>query len=109
MAYDARLAERVREALAAYPGVEERKMFGGLSFLLQGHMCCGVVRDDLVIRTGPAGQAAALARPHAREMDFTGKPLKGFVYVGSEGVASDPDLQSWIDGAVRFVRTLPAK
>lgn len=84
-------------------------MFGGLTFMVKGNMCCGVVGDELMARVGPDGYPAALKRPHARPMDFTGKPLKGFVYVAPEGFADRAALESWIGLALGFVETLPAK
>lgn len=81
MPYDERLAGRVRAVMANADGVRERKMFGGLAFLLNGNMCCGVVRNDLMVRVGPDDYEQSLQRAHARAMDFTGKPMKGFVYV----------------------------
>ena len=109
MAYDDRVAQRVRDALAKHPDVSEKKMFGGLAFLLHGHMCCGVVGDELMVRVGPAAYEAALARPHAREMDFTGKPLRGFVYVAPAGFATKDDLSAWVARAAECVASLPAK
>lgn len=84
-------------------------MFGGVAFLLRGHMCCGVVGEDLMLRVGAGAEAKALARPHARPMDFTGRPLKGFVFVAAPGYESDRDLAAWVSRAVRFVRSLPPK
>jgi hypothetical protein len=72
-------------------------------------MCCGVATEDVMLRVGPDAYEAALAEPHAREMDFTGKPMKGYVYVAPEGLASERDLKAWVEKAVRFVRTLPPK
>ncbi len=109
MAYDERLAERIREVLRGRGDVFEKKMFGGLAFMVRGNMCCGVVGDDLMVRVGPDGYEAALERPHARPMDFTGKPLKGFVYVAPEGIATRPTLETWVGLARDFVETLPAK
>ncbi len=109
MAYDERLVQRVRTLLAGEPDLSERKMFGGVSFMLAGNMCCGVVGKDLVARVGRDRYEKALARPHARPMDFTGKPLTGFVYVAPQGCASDRDLEGWIGLAKEFVLTLPAK
>lgn len=115
MAYDEGLAHRVRETLgreaagAAGARVEERRMFGGLSFLLNGHMCCGVLGDRLVLRLGDDAARDALARDHVAPMDFTGRPTRGMVYVATEGVADDEDLAGWIDRAVRFTTTLPPK
>ncbi len=109
MAYSERLAERIRVVLGGRGDVVEKKMFGGLSFLVNGNMCCGVIGDELMARVGPDGYEAALERPHARPMDFTGKPLKGFVYVGLKGFATQAALESWIGLALDFVETLPAK
>lgn len=109
MAYDEAVARRVRRTMMAHPGVAEQKMFGGLAFLLRGHMCCGVVGDQLMVRVGSDDYEAALSRPHARPMDFTGKALKGFVYVGPAGFASAADLEGWVSRAARFVSSLPAK
>jgi TfoX/Sxy family transcriptional regulator of competence genes len=95
MAYDERLAERVREFLTERAGVEERKMFGGLAFLLRGRMFCGIVKDELMVRVGPEQYADALAAPHARPMDFTGRPMTGMVYVAAEGLRSSA-LDRWI-------------
>jgi len=109
MAYDEFLAGRIRNALTPRDDVEERRMFGGLAFLIRGNMCCGVVDDTLVLRLGEDGAAAALGEPHTRPMDFTGKPMKSMVYVGPAGVALQADLQRWIDRAVDFAATLPPK
>jgi TfoX/Sxy family transcriptional regulator of competence genes len=101
MAHDESLARRLRSALLrttpeGHEAIDERKMFGGLALLLDGSMCCGVIRDDLVVRTGAAGAMEALRRPHTRPMDFTGKPLKGFVYVAPAGVVTDAELDAWV-------------
>lgn len=109
MAYDAELAERVRQVLQRRRGISEKKMFGGLAFLVNGHMCCGLNGDELMVRVGPDAYAAALTRPHAREMDFTGRALTGYVYVSRDGVRSAAALRSWVDQAVTFTRRLPPK
>jgi TfoX/Sxy family transcriptional regulator of competence genes len=109
MAYDEGLAQRVREALSGRADLSERKMFGGLCFMLGGNMCCGIVRDELMLRTGPDAYAPTLARPHAREMDFTRRAMKGMVYVGTEGVAEDAALAEWLAIAVDFAGSLPPK
>ncbi len=109
MAYDDSLAERVRGVLAGEPGVSEKRMFGGLTFLLNGNMCCGLTGTDLMVRVGPDAHAGALARPHAREMDFTGKSLEGFVFVAPEGYAADEDLRTWVGLGREFAASLPAK
>lgn len=106
VACDEGLAERVREAVG--PCVE-RAMFGGLAFLVDGHMACGVLGDELVVRVGLDAYEAALARPHARPMDFTGKPLRGYVYVEAGGLESDEALAAWVARGVAFVATLPPK
>jgi TfoX/Sxy family transcriptional regulator of competence genes len=84
-------------------------MFGGLSFLLRGNMCCGIAKGELMVRVGPDAYEKALARKHARPMDFTGKPLEGYVYVAPPGTRSRRDLQGWIEQGVAFARTLPPK
>jgi TfoX/Sxy family transcriptional regulator of competence genes len=109
MAYDEGLAERLREIFRDRAGVVEKKMFGGIAFMLSGNMCCGIVDDTLMARVGPKQYQEALARPHAREMDFTGKSMKGFVYVAPEGFESDKDLRSWVKLCERFVESLPRK
>ena len=108
MAYDEGLAQRLREALSDRP-VVEKKMFGGLAFMLQGNMCCGVNDDELMARVGPDAYEESLAQAHARPMDITGRPLKGYVYVASPGFEDDRDLEAWVERCVRFVLTLPAK
>lgn len=109
MAFDETVAARVRTALASIDGVTERKMFGGLAFLLHGHMVCGVMQGELMVRVGPAAHDDALARPHARAMDFTGRPMRGMVYVAAPGFAAAHDLEAWIDAGVAHAVTLPAK
>ena len=109
MPYDDGVAQRVREALIDQSGVVEKRMFGGLAFMVRGHMCCGIVGAKLMVRVGPEAYEDALAQPHANEMDFTGKPMKGFIYVTAEGIEDDDDLQSWVDRGLRFVTSLPSK
>lgn len=109
MVYNEDTSERIRESLVGEPGLSERKMFGGVSFLIHGNMCCGVVEDNLVVRVGPDAYEDALAQPHARTMDFTGRPLTGFVYVSPDGHDTPADLRAWIDRGLAFVRTLPPK
>jgi hypothetical protein len=88
--------------------VTERQMFGGLAFMLGGHMFCGVVKDTLMARLGPEGADRALDQPHVRPMDFTGRPMKGMVFVEPEGLHDDA-LQQWVTAAVSYARTLPPK
>jgi TfoX/Sxy family transcriptional regulator of competence genes len=109
MAYDQGLADRIRTSLPQSGVITERKMFGGLAFLCSGHMCCGVVKDALMLRLGDEGSAAALREPHTRPMDFTGKPLKSMIYVEAAGIDSDQDLRTWVESALAFVKTLPPK
>jgi len=109
VAYDEGLAQRVRETLSERDDLSERKMFGGLCYMLGGNMCAGIVGDELMLRVGPEAYADALARPHAREMDFTGRSLKGMVYVGVDGFADDSDLSGWLDLAMSFAGNLPPK
>ena len=107
MAYDEAVAARVRQALAGKDGLSEKKMFGGLAFLLNGNMLVGVMGEQLLVRTGPKEHGAALARPHAGPMTLTGKPMRGFVVVEPAGFATGQDLRSWIAPALGFVRELP--
>lgn len=109
MAFDEGTAQRVREMFADRTDIIEKKMFGGIAFMQSGHMCCGVVDDLLMARVGPDAYKVALSRAHVREMDFTGKPLKGFVYVDPPGFAEDAELRKWIDRCQAFTRTLPPK
>jgi TfoX/Sxy family transcriptional regulator of competence genes len=109
MAYDEGLAQRIRELLVQEAGVDEKKMFGGLAFMLNGNMAVGVTQTDLMVRVGAPSYDAALAEPHARPMDFTGKPLRGFVYVDAKGYETDEDLAEWVSRGVEFVLTLPSK
>ncbi len=109
MAYSESLARRIREVLKERSDVTERKMFGGLCIMVSGHMACGPLGDDLMVRVGPEDYEMALEQPHAREMDFTGRPMRGMVFVASEGLNSDENLQRWVERALSFVTTLPPK
>jgi TfoX/Sxy family transcriptional regulator of competence genes len=106
MAYDLELAERIRRAVSRRRGVAEKAMFGGLAFLLDGKMFVGIVKDDLMVRVGPERHDAALAEPHVRPMDFAGRPMKGYVYVGPAGCREDADVARWAERAIEFVATL---
>ncbi len=108
MPYNESLAERVRLRLATATPFTERKMFGGVAFLVGGNMACGIVRDELMVRTGSAGYAHALARPHARPMDFTGRQMTGMVMVGADGL-DDDSLDAWVQCGVGFASSLPPK
>lgn len=109
MAYDEQLAERVRAVLDGQPGLTERKMFGGLAFMLAGNMCVGVEHDRLMVRLGQDLYEEALTRPHAAPMDLTGRPMKGFVFVAPGGISTPAALREWVDLGAQFCRTLPAK
>lgn len=109
MAYDEGLAERMREALADRDDLQEKKMFGGLSFLLNRNLCCGVIGDEMIVRVGPDASDAALQKPHARVFDFTGKPMKGWVIVAQKGFEGDDDLRHWIEMGLGFAGSLLPK
>lgn len=109
MPYDEKLAGRVRGTLARYDGISEKRMFGGICFILRGNMCLGVLRDDLIVRTGPDGYRQALALPHARPMDFTGRVMKGFVVVSPEGYAGGEAFARWVALGHDFAASLPPK
>ena len=103
MAYDEKLADRVRALLAGKRGITEKRMFGGIAFLLRGKMCCGVINADLVARVGAENHGEVLKRRHARPMNFTGRPIKGFVYVSPAGTGNRRDLKRWLDQCLAFV------
>ena len=109
MAYDERLAERVKPLVMMRPGFSEKKMFGGLAWLLNGNMCVGIHKDRLIFRLGKEDGAAALSEPHVGPMDITGRPMKGWVMVRQEGLEESADIQRWVERAIAFVETLPAK
>lgn len=102
MAYSEQLADRVRMALEGRDDVVEKKMFGGIAFMIGGSMACGIVGDDLMARVGPDRFEVALGRPHVRVMDFTGHPMKGFVFVAATGIRTAPQLKRWVDETVAF-------
>ena len=109
MAFDERLAARIRAHLGKRNGVAERKMFGGITFLLRGNMCCGVHRDALIARLGPDEAGRALAEPHTRVFDLTGRPMKAWVVVEPKGLATDAQLENWVDRAAQYAGSLPPK
>ncbi|HWH32907.1 MAG TPA: TfoX/Sxy family protein [Egibacteraceae bacterium] len=109
MAYDEALAERVREAIAAREALSERKMFGGIAWMLHGNMAVGIVGEDLMVRVGPQAYESALREPHARPMDFTGRPMNGYVFVAAPGLTADQDLAAWVARGAGFAETLPPK
>ena len=109
MAYDEDLAERIRDALVGVPEVSERKMFGGIAFMVGGNMAVGVIGSDLMARIGPEAAAAALAEDGVRPMDFTGKPMKNMVYVDESVTADDGALDAWVARCVEHAESLPPK
>lgn len=109
MPYDEGLAERIRELLADRPDVAEKKMFGGIAFMVRGHMCVGIVRDDLMVRVSPDTYEDLLLEPHARAMDFTGRPMRGFLFVEPKGIESDEDLERWLAKSLAHATTLSAQ
>jgi TfoX/Sxy family transcriptional regulator of competence genes len=109
VAFDEALADRIRDALSARSGVSERRMFGGIAFMLDGNMAVGVIGEDLMVRLDPADAERALAEPHTRPMDFTGRPSKNMIYVDAEGTASDRDLAAWVEAGTDHAASLPPK
>jgi TfoX/Sxy family transcriptional regulator of competence genes len=106
MTYDEKLAARIRGVLPKTTGIAEEKMFGGVAFLLDGKMFVGVANKDLMVRVGPEAYETALARPHVRPMDFTGRPLTGYIYVNATGSRTDDAVADWVQQAMQFVRTV---
>ena len=109
MAYDETLAGRIRDEIEEEADVTEKKMFGGIAFLLDGKMCCGVIGDKLVARIGPEESEVALRKPHVRPMDFTGEPMKGYIYVSTDGVKTKTALRGWLTLAMKFTAGLAGK
>lgn len=109
MAYDESIAARIREALDRQTGIDEKKMFGGIGFLFNGNMLVGVWKENLIARVGANAYESALSEPSVVEFDITGRSMKGWVMVEPEGVEEDEDLRTWIQRALDFVQTLPAK
>jgi TfoX/Sxy family transcriptional regulator of competence genes len=108
MAYNLKLAERIRSQLDGVP-FKEKKMFGGIGFLLNGNMACGVHKDHLVVRVDPEKHSALLKKPHAKPFDLTGKPMKGWLLVEADGCKTETQLSAWIKEGVEFASTLPPK
>jgi TfoX/Sxy family transcriptional regulator of competence genes len=108
VAYNLKLAERIRDQLDGMPYVE-KKMFGGVGYLLHGNMACGVIQDDPIVRVDPEKHAALLKKPHARPFDMTGRPMKGWLLVEAAGLKTSRQLSAWIREGVAFAMTLPPK
>ena len=107
MAFDPVLAQRVREVVGGRPGITERKMFGGLAFLVQGKMFVGIRNSSLMARVGPERHYDALAMPSVRVMDFTGRPMRGYVYIDPPAIAEEHDLKAWVLWCSEYVARLP--
>jgi TfoX/Sxy family transcriptional regulator of competence genes len=106
LVYNEQLASKIRALVARRKGWTEKKMFGGVAFIYNGKMCCGVIKDDLLVRVGPEQNDKALALPNSRPMDFTGKPMKGFIYVDSKGWSKEASLKKWVDMGIDYVSLL---
>ena len=109
MAYDEKIAERLSKVFSEHKGVQEKKMFGGIAFMLRDHMCVGIVDDLLMVRVGPERYEQANKEAHVRPMDFTGRPMRGYVYVEPAGFKTEKSLREWVQKGVSFVKTLPPK
>lgn len=109
MAYSEELAERIREVIDGRPGVVERKMFGGIAWMVNGNMACGIIGDGLMVRLDRDDAEAAQAEEHVGPMEFTGRPMRGFILVGAEGIEGDTDLGRWVDVGADFAESLPPK
>jgi hypothetical protein len=109
MPFDEHLAERLRDLFGINPEISERKMFGGLAFMHRGHMCCGIIDHELMVRVGPDAYGPMLGEAHTRPMDFTGRPLTGMVMVDPAGVAGPKALGAWVDRGIAFTDSLPPK
>lgn len=108
MAYNLKLAERIRSQLDGIP-VVEKNMFGGVGFLLNGNMACGVNKDNLIVRIDPEKQNTLLKKPHAKPFDLTGRPMKGWLVVEADGIKTEKQLSTWVKEGVEFASTLPPK
>jgi len=109
MAYNEKLSQRVKGLLQKTRGIEDKKMFGGIGFLLHGNMACGILNDELIIRVGPDGYEDALALPHTRKFDIMGRAMKDWVMVSKAGCSSDQDLSTWVQRGLSFAASLPKK
>lgn len=110
MPYDEGLAQRIRDLITDHPNTTEKKMFGGIAFMVNGNMALGITgKNELMVRIGPDQYEKALKERYAKEMDFTGRPMKGMIFIESEGVESDEILTKWIEKGMTFASSLPAK
>jgi TfoX/Sxy family transcriptional regulator of competence genes len=109
MAYDTALAERIKKSLARQENLTEKKMFGGVAFMVNGNMCCGVHKQDLIVRIAPDDTAKALSKAGAKTFDLTGRPMKGWVLVSADACKRDAALKAWVRQALAYAKSLPPK
>ncbi len=109
MAYNQNLAARIRSHLSPLADITEKKMFGGVGFMVRGNMACGVIGENMVLRVPPWSTGQILTRPHTRPFDFSGKPMTGWIYVEPGGFETEAELQNWIQQGIDYARSLPAK
>ena len=109
MAYDEKLADRIRAQLADQADLTEKKMFGGIGFMVRGNLACGVIGAEMCVRVGPQAHSQALAQPGARPFDFSGRPMEGWIYVGEGGFEAKKDLRAWVRRGLDFALSLPPK
>ena len=109
MAYNESSAERIRNQMKKNKGFVEKKMFGGICFLLNGNMACGIRNDDIIVRVGKDAYEDCLLLPHTRQFDITGRPMSGWVMVSPEGYQSDNELKTWLQRGIDFAKSLPPK
>jgi len=109
MAFDERLADRMRSALGRRKGLTEKRMFGGIGFLLNGNMCCGIHKSAMIVRIAPEDTERVLAQAHTRRFDLTGRPMKGWVLVDPAGIKTDTQLDKWVEVSAKYASTLPSR
>jgi TfoX/Sxy family transcriptional regulator of competence genes len=109
MAFDNNLADRIRKQLAQQKGLTEKRMFGGIGFLLNGNMCCGVLGAEVIIRFDPEQTEKVLTHKHTRIFDFSGRPMKGWIFVGTQAVETESDLKHWLQIGLKYAKSLPSK
>jgi TfoX/Sxy family transcriptional regulator of competence genes len=109
MPMDESIADKIRAEVNNYPDVVEKRMFGGIGFIVNGNMACGVNGSDLIVRVGPEQSKPALDRPYTKVFDMTGRPMLGWIKIAPDGFASEQDLKNWIKQGMEFALTLPPK
>ncbi len=110
MSFDTKIADRIRKKLGKRKGLTEKKMFGGIAFMVNGNMCCGVHRDKMIVRVDPEETDVVLKEKHTRIFDLSGgRPMKGWILVQQKGVATDSALAKWVGVGLKYASSLPAK